>query len=91
MQVEHTHRAGVLEQDSVRLLTDTGVDGRVLTHGSEHEGIELRFEDEATGSTSSISSARPRALPQTDVFIDLANARERDGGDVRFGARHEGP
>ena len=25
--------------------------------------------------------------PQTDVFIDLANARERDGGDVRFGVR----
>jgi p-hydroxybenzoate 3-monooxygenase len=23
--------------------------------------------------------------PQTDVFIDLANARARDGGDVRFG------
>ena len=23
--------------------------------------------------------------PQTDVFIDLANARDRDGGDVRFG------
>ena len=23
--------------------------------------------------------------PQTDVFIDLAAARERDGGDVRFG------
>ena len=42
-EIEHTHRAGVLEQDSVRLLTDTGVDGRVLTHGSEHEGIELRF------------------------------------------------
>jgi p-hydroxybenzoate 3-monooxygenase len=25
--------------------------------------------------------------PQTDVFIDLAAARERDGGDVRFGVR----
>jgi len=23
--------------------------------------------------------------PQTDVFIDLADARARDGGDVRFG------
>nr|WP_278256433.1 FAD-dependent monooxygenase [Nocardioides convexus] len=22
--------------------------------------------------------------PQTDVFVDLADARERDGGDVRF-------
>src|SRR4029078_11013256 len=25
--------------------------------------------------------------PQTDVFIDLANARDRDGGDVRFGVK----
>jgi p-hydroxybenzoate 3-monooxygenase len=25
--------------------------------------------------------------PQTDVFIDLDNARDRDGGDVRFGVK----
>jgi len=25
--------------------------------------------------------------PQTDVFIDLADARDRDGGDARFGVR----
>jgi p-hydroxybenzoate 3-monooxygenase len=48
-EIEHTHRAGVLEQDSVRLLTDTGVEGRVLTHGSEHQGIELLIQQAKRG------------------------------------------
>ena len=43
------HRAGVLEQDSVRLLTDTGFEGRVLTHGSEHQGIELLIQQAKRG------------------------------------------
>ena len=40
----------------------------------------------ATGSTSEgLVGASAQLYPQTDVFIDLADARERDGGDVRFG------
>ncbi len=40
----------------------------------------------ATGWTSPGSSgAATQLYPQTDVFVDLADARERDGGDVRFG------
>ena len=42
-EIEHTHRAGILEADSVRLLVDTGVSDRVLRDGDEHEGIDLRF------------------------------------------------
>ena len=42
-EIEETHRAGILERDSVRLLVDTGVSDRVLREGHEHEGIELRF------------------------------------------------
>ena len=87
-EIEHTHRAGILEQDSVRLLTDTGVDGRVLTQGSEHEGIELRFAGEGHRiDFKHLVGASVWLYPQTDVFIDLANARDRDGGDVRFGVR----
>lgn len=85
-EIETTHRAGILEQDSVRMLTDTGVDGRVLNDGYEHEGIELRFE--GTGHRidfQDLVGASVWLYPQTDVFIDLANARARDGGDVRFG------
>ncbi len=39
-----------------------------------------------TGSTSTkLVGASTQLYPQTDVFIDFADARERDGGDVRFG------
>jgi p-hydroxybenzoate 3-monooxygenase len=87
-EIEHTHRAGILEQDSVRLLTGSGVDGRVLTDGYEHEGIELRFQGQGHRiDFKGLVGASVWLYPQTDVFIDLANARERDGGDVRFGVR----
>lgn len=84
-QIEHTHRAGILERDSVRLLVDSGVSDRVLRDGHEHRGIDLRF-----GGTShridfqGLVGASTWLYPQTDVFLDLASARERDGGDVRY-------
>ena len=58
----------------------------MLREGHEHDGIELRF-----GGVShridfqDLVGASIWLYPQTDVFIDLADARERDGGDVRFG------
>ena len=85
-EIEHTHRAGILERDSVRLLVDSGVSDRVLRDGHEHPGIDLRF-----GGVShridfqGLVRASTWLYPQTDVFIDLADARQRDGGDVRFG------
>ena len=86
--IETTHRAGILEADSVRLLTESGVSDRVLRDGDEHGGIELGFG----GAThrldfQALVGASVQLYPQTDVFIDLADARERDGGDVRFGVR----
>ncbi|MBT2541562.1 4-hydroxybenzoate 3-monooxygenase [Streptomyces sp. ISL-44] len=87
-EIETTQRAGILEADAARDLVETGVCDRVMRDGHEHEGVELRF------------GGRPHRLdfkelvgesvwlyPQTDVFIDLADARERDGGTVRFGVR----
>ena len=85
-EIEETHRAGILERGSVRLLVDSGVSDRVLREGHEHRGIRLRF-----GGVShlvdfqALVGASTWLYPQTDVFIDLANARERDDGDVRFG------
>lgn len=85
-EIEETHRAGILEQDSVDLLVDTGVSERVLRDGYRHDGIELAF---GGGSHridfQGLVGAATQLYPQTDVFIDLADARERDGGDVRFG------
>lgn len=85
-EIEHTHRAGILEAGSVRLLVDSGVGDRVHRDGHRHEGIELRFGGH--GHRIDFERLVGEAVwlyPQTDVFIDLADARERDGGTVHFG------
>ena len=87
-EIENTHRAGILEDGVVRTLVESGVSDRVHRDGYEHEGIDLRFG----GSSHRLNfpqlvGATCWLYPQTDVFIDLADARERDGGDVRFGVR----
>ncbi|UIJ34294.1 4-hydroxybenzoate 3-monooxygenase [Allobranchiibius sp. GilTou73] len=85
-EIEHTHRAGILERDSVRLLVDTDVSDRVLREGYQHEGIALRFNGVSHRiDFQDLVGASVWLYPQTDVFVDLANARDRDGGDVRFG------
>lgn len=85
-EIEHTHRAGILERDSVRLLVEAGVSDRVLRDGHEHQGIDLRFGGVSHRIDFQRSvGASTWLYPQTDVFIDLANARQRDAGDVRFG------
>ena len=41
--IEHRIRAGVLEQNTVDLLNETGVGDRMKKEGMVHHGIELRF------------------------------------------------
>jgi p-hydroxybenzoate 3-monooxygenase len=85
-EIEHTVRAGILEAGSARLLAESGVSDRVYRDGVRHGGIYLRF-----GGTShhvdftGLVGESVWLYPQTDVFVDLADARARDGGDVRFG------
>ena len=87
-EIENTVRAGILEADSVRLLTGTGVSDRVHRDGIAHQGIDLRFGGENHRiDFQGLVGEQSWLYPQTDVFIDLADARDRDGGDVRFGAR----
>ena len=42
-EIEATIRAGVLEQGTVDLLTETGVGERMKREGFVHRGIELAF------------------------------------------------
>ena len=83
--IRKTHRAGILEHGSVRMLTGSGVNGRVLTEGRRHDGIDLRF-----GGVShrldfqDLVGESVWLYPQNEVFVDLAAARARDGGDVRY-------
>src|SRR5918912_3247020 len=41
--IENRIRAGVLEQNTVDMLTDSGVGDRMKKEGMVHHGIELRF------------------------------------------------
>src|SRR5690554_2551667 len=85
--IRNTHRAGILEAGSVKMLTDTGVDGRVLTDGDEHAGIDLRFNGESHPlDFKDLVDATVTLYAQNEVFVDLAAARKRDGGDVRYEA-----
>jgi len=86
LEIEQTVRAGILERDSVRLLVDSGVSERVLQEGQEHQGIDLAFGGAGHRiDFPELAGASVWLYPQTDVFLDLATARERDGGHVRFG------
>ncbi|MET0871621.1 MAG: 4-hydroxybenzoate 3-monooxygenase [Paeniglutamicibacter terrestris] len=83
--IRNTHRAGILEAGSVKMLTDSGVNGRVLTHGDEHTGIDLRFNGESHPlDFTDLVDATVTLYAQNEVFVDLAAARKRDAGDVRY-------
>lgn len=82
-EIRATHRAGILEAGSVRMLVESGVEGRVLTEGHEHTGTSLRFEGEDHRIDFQEAVGRSVWLyPQNEVFWDLHQARERDGGTV---------
>ena len=86
VDIEQTVRAGVLEQDSVRLLVDSGASDRVVKEGQEHVGVDFAFGGRRHWMDfQALVGASVWLYPQTEVFVDLAAARGRAGGDVRFG------
>ena len=83
--IKNTHRAGILETGAVEMLTDYGVGSRVTKIGYEHDGIDLRFDGESHRiNFKELIDASVWLYPQNEVFVDLAAARERDNGDVRY-------
>ena len=86
--VEHRVRAGVLEQGTVDVLTETGVADRLHRDGMVHRGIELRFGGE--GHRIALSDlAGGRAITvygQQEVVKDLIAARLDAGGALEFEA-----
>ncbi|WP_291279873.1 4-hydroxybenzoate 3-monooxygenase [Galactobacter sp.] len=83
--IHNTHRAGILEAGSVAMLTDTGVDGRINKLGDEHAGIDLRFGGESHPMDfRELVDATVTLYAQNEVFLDLSNARKRDGGQVYY-------
>ncbi len=94
--IEETIKAGVLEQGTVDLMTQTGVGDRLHRDGFVHHGINLAFSGamhridmyELTGGRAVTVYA------QHEVLKDLIARRLADGGDLRFGVTDtavEGP
>jgi p-hydroxybenzoate 3-monooxygenase len=84
-EIESTIRAGILEQGTVRVLSETGASDRVLTVGNRHDGIELHFEGE--GHRIDFPSLTGRSVwlyPQHEALKDLIAARLAAGQDLRF-------
>lgn len=86
--VQERVRAGVLEQNTVDLLTDLGVGDRMRREGLVHQGIGLRFNGrdhridlhDLTGGRSITIYA------QAEVVKDLIDARLAAGGEICFEA-----
>lgn len=86
--IEATIRAGVLEQNTVDLMVETGVGERLTREGFNHHGFNFRFAGETRridlyGLTGGRSVT---VYPQHEVLKDLIAARLADGCEIAFGA-----
>ena len=85
-EIESTIRAGVLEQGTMDILSDSGVGARMHAEGALHHGFELAFNGrrhridltELTGKAITVYA-------QHEVIKDLVAAREAAGGQILYG------
>jgi p-hydroxybenzoate 3-monooxygenase len=86
-EVEGTIRAGVLEQGTVDMLTETGVGERLHREAFFHRGVYLRFNGEThhIDMQELTGGKRVTVYAQHEVIKDLVKARLDARGDVRFG------
>ena len=86
-EVEGTIRAGVLEQGTVDILTETGVGARLAKEAFFHRGVYLRFSGRThhIDMESLTGGKRVTVYAQHEVIKDLVAARLAAGGDIRFG------
>ena len=83
--VEDRIRAGLLEQGSVDILTETGVGDRLRREGLPHEGIELRFDGQGHRiDLTGLTGKRVTIYGQQEVVKDLIAARLAYGGPLLF-------
>jgi p-hydroxybenzoate 3-monooxygenase len=86
--IEETIKAGVLEQGTVDLMTQTGVGDRLHRDGFVHHGFNIAFSGEQHRiNLYDLTGGRAVTVyAQHEVLKDLIAKRLADGGDVRFGA-----
>ncbi|WP_020655907.1 4-hydroxybenzoate 3-monooxygenase [Massilia niastensis] len=83
--IEATIRAGVLEQGTMDLLTETGVGERMRAEGALHHGFELAFGGRRHRiDLQGLTGKSITVYPQHEVIKDLVAARLAAGGDLRF-------
>jgi p-hydroxybenzoate 3-monooxygenase len=84
-EIEATIRAGVLEQGTMDILTNSGVGERMRSEGALHHGFELAFGGkrhriDLTGLTGKAITV----YPQHEVIKDLVAARLAADGQILF-------
>jgi p-hydroxybenzoate 3-monooxygenase len=79
-------RAGVLEQGTVDLMTESGVGERVRREGLRHEGIYIAFAgDRHRIDMAGLTGGRAITIyGQNEVVKDLIDARLRSGRELHF-------
>jgi p-hydroxybenzoate 3-monooxygenase len=83
--VEQRVRAGLLEQNTVDLMRELGVNERLDQEGLEHGGVYLRYRGENHYVDMAALTGRHITIyGQQEVVKDLTNALLERGVDVRF-------
>ncbi|SEB61737.1 p-hydroxybenzoate 3-monooxygenase [Paramicrobacterium humi] len=87
-EIETTIRAGILEQGTVEVLTESGASARARTVGHKHDGVEFGFAGERHRIDFADLVGRSVWLyPQHEVLTDLIAVLTAAGQDLRFGVR----
>ena len=83
-------RAGILEQVSVDLLTEAGVDQNLKAHGLPHSGIEILTQGQKhrVDLAALTGGKQVTVYGQTEVTKDLMHAREQAGLSSYYEAQH---
>jgi p-hydroxybenzoate 3-monooxygenase len=83
--VEHRVRAGLLEQNTVDLLRDLGVAGRLDREGLVHDGVKLRRQGRTHHiPMTELTGRHVTIYGQQEVVKDLIAARLERGGALHF-------
>ena len=85
-------RAGLLEEGTVALLDSVGAGERLHREGLVHEGIELAFGGKRHRIDLHAATAKTVTIyGQTEVTLDLMNARRATGLTSIYEAEHVTP
>lgn len=84
--IESTIRAGVLEQNTMDILTESGLGARMKAEGALHHGIELAFGGQRHRiDLTELTGRAITVYAQHEVIKDLVAARLAAQGRIAFG------